>query len=520
MTIATLLVALLATSAADTSGDPVLLDFHASWCGPCRQMRPEVEKLVEKGYPVKSVDVDRSPELSDRYRVKAIPTYVIIDSKGKALARTSGAMPALQLATFYNETKLKAASKAPSVEPEERGNAEDVANAPANSNESPAPAPLVNPKPWQTVVRIKMHLSDSEWGFGSGTIIYSSAEESIILTCAHIFRLKGQQQPSPKNFRVPISIDLFTGQPVRREPFMLACAEKDVPGEAIDYDFTNDVGLIRIRPGRKLPASQVVPPWWSPKKGMKMVTVGCSHGADATAWDTQILDPRVGMSNTSTKQSFATIKCAHQPKEGRSGGGLYTTDGYVAGVCDFADPNEHVGLYAVPEAIHRLLDRNELTALYKPSTNGALLASRTRTKPPASSGTKVRAQNAEDADAVTLPPPSLVGIANPSTDAVAKAWRSRSAEPGEPRRARPIDRPEVAMADSVDPGARPGEALQTELSLNPGDEARAFERLEAPATPASKRPSNAASTVKPQFSGWKGAREALPDLAGPQPMPR
>ena len=307
MTIATLLVALIATTAADTSGDPVLLDFHASWCGPCRQMRPEVEKLVQKGYPVKSVDIDRSPELSDRYHVKAVPTYVIIDSKGKPLAKTSGAMPAKQLASFYNETKLKAASANPPVEAEERGNVEDV---PETSGDSTAPAPLVNPKPWETVVRIKMHLSDSEWGFGSGTIIYSSAEESIILTCAHIFRIKGRQQPLPKNFRVPISIDLFSRHRsfCPQQPAMLSCVERDIPGEAIDYDFTNDVGLIRIRPGRKLPASQVVPPWWHPQKGMKMVTVGCSHGADATAWDTQILDPRVGMSNTSTKQGFATIK--------------------------------------------------------------------------------------------------------------------------------------------------------------------------------------------------------------------
>ena len=517
MTIATLFLALIATTAADTSGDPVLLDFHASWCGPCRQMRPEVDKLVQKGYPVKSIDIDRSPALSERYKVSSVPTYVIVDSKGNALAKTSGAMPAAQLASFYNETKLKVVDPAPADEAEDRRNPEDVPAAEPSQPEQAGPPPLVNPKPWQTVVRIKMHLSNTEWGFGSGTIIHSSADESIILTCAHIFRVKGQQQPSPKNFRVPISVDLFDGQIVGRQPAMVSCVEKDIPGEAIDYDFTNDVGLIRIRPGRKLPASQVVPPWWHPKKGMSMFTVGCSHGNDATAWNTTILDPRVGMSNTATKEGFATIKCANQPKEGRSGGGLYTTDGYVAGVCDFADPNEHVGLYAVPEAIHRLLDRNKLTALYKPPTEGSntmLAGNRSRPKP--SNGTRLRTQSPEEpSDAVTLPPPSLVGINTPSADA--NSWRSGANERNAPRTTRSTGRPEVALADSGDPGARPGDALQTDLSIDPGPEARAFENTEVPIP---KRTTSPTSASKPQTSGWKPVRQARPDLMGSSAFPR
>ena len=233
-------------------------------------------------------------------------------------------------------------------------------------NLEPSLTDLPLPKPWETVVRIKMHHSVEEWGFASGTVIFSSAEESIILTCGHCFRVKESPQPSPRDLKVPIAVDLFGNEFVPGQPTpRLACTEKDLPGEAIDYDFTNNVGLIRIRPGRKLPASPVVPTSWQPKQGMRMTTVGCSHGNDATAWTTTILDPRVGMSNTSTKQSFATIKCANQPKEGRSGGGLYTPDGYVAGVCAFADPNEHVGLYAVPEAIHKLLDRNGMASLYR-----------------------------------------------------------------------------------------------------------------------------------------------------------
>lgn len=238
--------------------------------------------------------------------------------------------------------------------------------APKQDPREPSLLEPVTPRPWETVVRIKVHTSEHEWGFGSGTIIFSSAEESIILTHANLFRIKGQTQPAPVHFRLPISVDLFGGQFVQRQPSaMLACTEKDLLGEAIDYDFANNVALIRIKPGRKLPASRVVPADWRPKKGMSMITVGCSHGNDATAWNTTILDPGVMLNISSTHYPIATIKCAHQPQEGRTGGGLYTTDNFVAGVCAFADPNEHAGIYAGPQAIYRILDRNRLSKLYE-----------------------------------------------------------------------------------------------------------------------------------------------------------
>ncbi|WP_435010100.1 thioredoxin domain-containing protein [Tundrisphaera lichenicola] len=525
MTIAPLLIALIVTAAAENSGEPVLLDFHASWCSPCRQMRPEVEKLVRKGYPVKSIDIDRSPELSERYKVTAVPTFVIVDANGKVLNRASGAMPAVQLATFYNETKTRAPSAISASEEEEPEGApsrlQDQSPEEVSEAESQPGTPLINPKPWETVVRIKMHLSDSEWGFGSGTIIHSTAEESIILTCAHIFRIKGRQQPSPKNFRVPISVDLFDGQFVSARPAMIRCSEKDIPGEAIDYDFNNDVGLIRIRPGRVLAASRVVPPDWQPQQGMKMFSVGCSHGRDATAWDTTILDPRVGMSNSSTKQGFATMKCAHQPMEGRSGGGLYTTDGYVAGVCDFADPNEKVGLYAVPDAIHRLLDRNQLMALYKRGGDqgGTMLASdRSRARSRGSSETYVRAQNSPlrepvpAADAITLPPFDMVASRDARNAAVtsgAKAWQAGENRTAPPRQPRSSVRPDLAanLDNSIDPGA----PVTTELEMEPSAEDRAFERTRSE---LSRTEPTAPAGSPRSAAGWKPARQALPDLVG------
>ena len=122
-------------------------------------------------------------------------------------------MPAAQLASFYNEAKLKAAAR-PAAEAEERRDRRGRSRrrGPARPHRR---RPWSTPSPGRRSSGSRCTSPTREWGFGSGTIIYSTAEESIILTCAHIFRVKGQQQPSPKNFRVPISVDLFDGQFVR-----------------------------------------------------------------------------------------------------------------------------------------------------------------------------------------------------------------------------------------------------------------------------------------------------------------
>jgi thiol-disulfide isomerase/thioredoxin len=524
---ASLLFALIVTTAADTSGEPRLLDFHASWCGPCRQMRPEVDKLVRKGYPVESVDIDRAPQKAGRYKVSAVPTFVIVDGSGKELARETGLTPATRLASLYNECKAKLASVEPPPADAAEGtpiaNDEEVPNVSSEleptAESAETPQPVVNPKPWETVVRIKIQVSDREWGFGSGTVISSNARESIILTCAHIFRLHGRQQPQPKDFRAPIKVDLFNGQLTSSQPPRVLRAEQDIPGEALDYDFVNDVGLIRIRPGRRLPASRVVPPDWTPQRGMVMYSVGCSHGSDATPWNTQILDPKVGMTNTGTKQTFATMKCLHQPMEGRSGGGLYTTNGYVAGVCDFADPNEHVGLYAVPQAIHKLLDKNNLMALYRRDSgeSGRMLAQNGNRARRASTtpGTIARAQSPSDSDldrdAITLPRPELLKIPVPKV--AASARRTPSATQTASRSTR---RPEPLDTDTfLDPGAPTprGEAVPTDLGIKPTPDELADARNSRNASVGNDE-DVAPPTSSTRPSKWKPATRALPDLTG------
>lgn len=56
---------------------PVLVDFWATWCMPCRMQGPAVEKLAEEGYNAGKLNVDEEQELAARYRVMSIPTLIV-----------------------------------------------------------------------------------------------------------------------------------------------------------------------------------------------------------------------------------------------------------------------------------------------------------------------------------------------------------------------------------------------------------------------------------------------------------
>jgi thioredoxin 2 len=81
---------------AERSPVPVLVDFWADWCGPCRMVSPVLDKLArERPGQIKlvKVDVDQAPGLSRRYDIQAIPTLMVLVD-GKVAARQAGAAPA------------------------------------------------------------------------------------------------------------------------------------------------------------------------------------------------------------------------------------------------------------------------------------------------------------------------------------------------------------------------------------------------------------------------------------------
>ena len=89
------------------SEKPILIDFWATWCGPCMRQGPIVEELAEEGYAVGKVDVDQNMALAQQFRVVSIPTMILFKD-GPEAKRFGGltSKEELKSALMHNKIQL------------------------------------------------------------------------------------------------------------------------------------------------------------------------------------------------------------------------------------------------------------------------------------------------------------------------------------------------------------------------------------------------------------------------------
>ncbi len=326
-----------------SGGETVLLDFYADWCGPCREMDPIVRQLADAGYPVRKVNLDRQAELAARFGVTRIPCFVMLVD-GQVVAKELGPQ---SLGKLEQMCRLADDRTAPVPRPAGRhlptvftGSPTAQTDVRAASHDPPAAARQTAPEADLLAATVRLRVEDPKGhSCGTGTIIDARHGRALILTCGHLFReSQGEGE---------IVVDLFG-----------ANRGRSVPGRLISYDEKRDLGLLFIRPPGPVAPARVAATDYLAAAGDSVINIGCNNGDDPTARHNRV---------TSVNRYLGppNLQVGGLPVEGRSGGGLFSLDGRVIGVCNAADPYDDEGFYAAAGAIQAVLDEARVSFVYR-----------------------------------------------------------------------------------------------------------------------------------------------------------
>lgn len=379
----------------------VLLDFTAPWCSWCQKVAPIVHQMERQGLPVRSVDTDQNRELATRFKITGLPCFVLIVD-GKEVQRASGYQSEQALREMVSRIPIKNPPRTndnldrPSAPPPHQSGSSDnrthppqfpghpsqpeeyvpprldkdekklvenqrgfsfpfrgkskTKSLPDSDKDLQARAKiddlklpkLDRPSPIASSTRVCVTNRKNGSNLGSGTIISSEIGQTYILTCGHVFRDFDPQTSL-------IEVDFFVNIDEKPVTFV---------GKLVKSDLKADVGLIAIPTDTPLPVTPVVGPDFQLKPRDSVLSIGCGGGEVPS-------EQHLAVTRINRYSGPHNIECTGLPEQGRSGGGLFSPDGKVIGVCTAADKQDQRGIYAGFQAIHRLLDQTNLSRLYR-----------------------------------------------------------------------------------------------------------------------------------------------------------
>ena len=338
------LQALLLLTAFSSPGETVLLEFTTTGCAPCQAMQPVVQRLQREKYPVRQVNIAVDRQLASRFRVYQVPCFVMVVN-GREVERLVGATSYQRLLTMIRAGMGRASSSPPENRVSVPVSIQPPAIRPAETLVRPTsvvtPRTSVSPQQRALAATVRLRVEDTGGtSFGTGTVIDSHGTEALVLTCGHLFR---DSRGAGK-----IQVDLFVNGTTRT-----------VQGELLAYDAQHDdVGLVSIRPGITIAPVKVAPAGIAAGNGQQVFAVGCNRGAGPTILSSKI----AGVNRFVGSPNYTVLG---RPHDGRSGGGLFTVDGQLIGLCKWAVTDADEGVYAGLGAVHKHLAKAGLQSVYE-----------------------------------------------------------------------------------------------------------------------------------------------------------
>ena len=291
-------------------------------------------QAVERGWAIRLVDIRRESHVAQRWRVHNTPTTVLVRS-GREVDRILGPSTwtefSRRMLRFSAPDSIRGATASPQISQQASSSIDLDRLVPMQqrpSKQSASENPVTATDPQAATVRIIVDEPESH-AVGSGTIIDSSQNGAVVLTCGHLFRNWNKSSV--------VYVERFeSGVPVRYQASL------------VDYQIDDiDIGVLVINPGKVVPRARVAQQADLLREGDPVFSLGCDHGDLPSRRDSRV-------TKLNRYMGSANIETAGAPVQGRSGGGLFNSNGELLGVCFAADAQLDEGLYCGTRSV---LDR-------------------------------------------------------------------------------------------------------------------------------------------------------------------